>query len=66
MGINILEALCGVVLVWLLLPKFALTGYIAIIFFEEIFNFSLSISRLGRITRIEIFPKRKKIGCRGQ
>ncbi len=51
MGVNILDAFIGVVLVWLLLPKYALTAYIIIIFFEEIINFSLSIGRLAHILR---------------
>lgn len=50
MGINILEASIGVVLVYILLPAYALYAYIAIIFFEEIFNFSLSALRLVKIT----------------
>lgn len=53
MGINIMDAMLGVVLVYLLLPKYALTAYIAIIFFEEIFNFILSIIRLSKITGIK-------------
>lgn len=64
MGFNILDALCGVVLVYLLLPRFALTGYIGIIFFEEIFNFTLSIWRLSHVTEIRIFPKRANKKCR--
>ena len=52
MGINILDALCGVILVWLLLPKYALTAYIVIIYFNECLNFALSISRLSKVTRI--------------
>lgn len=46
MGINILDALLGVVLVWALLPKYALAAYIAIIYFNECLNFILSIRRL--------------------
>jgi len=64
MGFNILDALCGVILVYTLLPRFALNGYIAIIFFEEIFNFSLSIWRLSRVTEIKIFNLAVKIKCR--
>lgn len=55
MAFNIMDALLGVVLVYTLLPHFALEGYIAIIFFEELFNFSLSIWRLSRVTEIRIF-----------
>ena len=52
MGINILDALLGVLLVWFLLPKAALTAYIGIIYFNECLNFVLSISRLYTAARI--------------
>lgn len=51
MGINILDALLGVLLVWSVLPKFALSGYIAIIYFNECINFTLSMLRLYRVNR---------------
>ena len=50
MGINILDALAGLLLVWLLLPKYALNAYIGIIYFTEILNFVLSVGRLRRLT----------------
>lgn len=53
MGINILDALLGVVLVWTLLPKYALTAYIAIIYFNECLNFVLSIRRLLAVVDIK-------------
>ena len=51
MGINILDALSGLILVWWLLPKYALTAYIAIIYLTEILNFILSLWRLGKVLR---------------
>lgn len=51
MGINIIDALLGVILVWRVLPQFALTGYICIIYFNECLNFSLSLLRLRRVLR---------------
>ena len=51
MGINILDALIGLVLVWLLLPKYALSAYLAILYGTELLNFALSLGRLGRIMR---------------
>ena len=51
MGINILDSAVGLVLVWYLLPKYALAAYIAIIYFTEILNFLLSILRLWKIYR---------------
>ena len=50
MGINILDALAGLLLVWLLLPRYALRAYIGIIYFTEILNFLLSVFRLRRLT----------------
>jgi len=64
MGFNIIEAFCGVILVYTLLPKYALIGYIGIIFFEEIFNFSMSIGRLSRVTEINLFPMNVRNRCR--
>ena len=58
MGFNIMDAFLGVLLVYLLLPRFALEGYIAILFFEEIFNFSLSIWRLSRVTNLRLHIRR--------
>lgn len=60
MGFNIADAVLGVVLVYTLLPQFALRGYIAIIFFEEIFNFSLSLWRLSHVTELRLFPRKKR------
>lgn len=51
MGINILDALLGVILVWTMLPKGALTAYIVIIYFNECLNFTLSALRLRFILR---------------
>ena len=50
MGINIMDALVGLALVWWLLPKYALAAYIAIIYLTELFNFALSMLRLRKIT----------------
>lgn len=51
MGINILDAALGVLLVWQLLPIGALTAYMGIIYFNECLNFTLSISRLRRAVK---------------
>lgn len=55
MGINILDALLGVLLVWQVLPVYALKGYICIIYFNECLNFALSIMRLRKVTKIRLF-----------
>ena len=54
MGINLLDALLGVLLVWQVLPVFALKGYICIIYFNECLNFALSIMRLRKVTKIRL------------
>ncbi len=59
MGFNIVDSLLGVLLVYTLLPRFALEGYIAILFFEEVFNFSLSIWRLKKVVGFKFFTKCK-------
>ena len=51
MGINILDAGMGVLLVWQLLPVGALRAYIGIIYFNELLNFTLSVLRLRRALR---------------
>ncbi|HBD86727.1 MAG TPA: hypothetical protein DC001_04805 [Clostridiales bacterium] len=55
MWINILDALCGVLLVYTLLPTYALTAYICIIYFNELLNFTLSFSRLLKVAKIRLF-----------
>ena len=52
MGINVLDALLGVVLVWRVLPAYALTGNICIIYFNECLNFALSMLRLRKVIRL--------------
>lgn len=46
MGINLLDAGLGALLVYLLLPAGALTAYIGIIYFNELLNLTLSAARL--------------------
>ena len=49
MGINILDALLGVILTWQLLPLYAMDAYMGIIYFTEALNFVLSCIRLRQI-----------------
>lgn len=51
MAINILDALLGLLLVWQLLPRYALSAYIFTIYFTELVNFALSGLRLLRVLR---------------
>ncbi|MBE6529468.1 MAG: hypothetical protein E7680_02555 [Ruminococcaceae bacterium] len=46
MIINIADAALSVVLVWILVPKFGITGYLVTIYISELFNTVLSIHRL--------------------
>ncbi len=48
---NVCEAALGVLFVIILIPRYALGGYIFILFFCECFNFCLSMSRLIWICR---------------
>lgn len=52
MAYNIAEAALGLVLVWALLPRWALGGYVFTLYVCEVFNFSLSITRLRKITQM--------------
>lgn len=61
MGINIIDALLGVLLVYFFLPKYALTAYISIIFLGEIFNLSLSMLRLSKICGIGLKSKKDSV-----
>lgn len=63
MFINIGDSLLSIALVRALLPSFGAAGYVAVIIAAEIFNFSLSITRLHdavhfrlRITRSVLLP----------
>ena len=51
MGINIVDALLGLLLTWQLLPRYALAAYIGIIYATELLNFVLSAGRLWKVTR---------------
>lgn len=66
MGINILDALLGLVLVWQFLPRYALSAYIAIIYFTEILNFALSLARLIKIGALGFRSHRSSQGTAAQ
>ena len=59
MRYNVTEALLGVLLVIIVLPKKALSGYIFVLYFCEIFNFTLSILRLRKVSKELNNNKRK-------
>ena len=49
MAYNVAEAALGLGLVWALLPRWALGGYVFVLYFCEIFNFTLSLCRLHKV-----------------
>ena len=59
MCFNVAESVLGVLLVITLLPRWALNGYIFVLFFCEIFNFTLSITRLRKVAKFRLFPNQK-------
>jgi O-antigen/teichoic acid export membrane protein len=46
MNVNILDALVSVILVWLLLPRMGLWGYVVAIYVTETLNTTLSLCRM--------------------
>lgn len=54
MRYNIIDSLLSVILVYTLLPRFAVKGYIVMLFATEILNFTLSINRLNTISNFRI------------
>ncbi len=54
MNINIADALISVVLVWLLIPRMGINGYLITIYFSEVFNTVLSISHLLSVSQTPV------------
>lgn len=65
MGYNILDALAGVLLVYFLLPKYAIGGYVFAVFFTEVLNFALSLWKLLSITdlRLNLWAQARAFLC---
>ncbi len=59
MRYNIIDSALCVLMVWYLLPKYSVKGYIFILYASELINFYLSICRLIKICDIRIFPSIK-------
>lgn len=53
---NIMEAILNIALLAVLLPRYAIAGYIFTVYIKEIFNFALSIGRLSRVTPLGVTP----------
>lgn len=54
---NITDSIISVILVYVLLPRYAINAYICIIFFTECYNFALSIRHISKITTLLLKPK---------
>ncbi len=54
MNVNIIDALCSVILVWALLPRMGLSGYIIAIYATETLNTTLSLCRMLRMSGMKV------------
>ena len=54
MYINIADSILSVLMVYFLVPKWAIYGYLFMICFTEVFNFCLSIKRLASLTTLRL------------
>jgi stage V sporulation protein B len=51
MNVNIIDALISVIMVWLLVPRFGIGGYLITIYVSEFFNTVFSITHLLSLAR---------------
>ena len=56
MGVNIADAAISILLLLLFLPRYGISGYVAVIYITEIFNFALSLFRLCTALRPALSP----------
>lgn len=56
MRYNIIDSAICVALVYVLIPTYAVPGYIAILFISEILNFYLSLNRLITVSQVQLHP----------
>lgn len=56
MRYNIIDASVSVLLVWFLLPRYAIAGYLVTIYVTEMLNAFLSANRLIKVTKVPIKP----------
>lgn len=63
MGVNVLDSVLGLLLMALLLPRYALTGYVIVLYSTELFNFLLSAGRLRYFLKHKIKNSRNNL-CR--
>lgn len=62
MNVNITDALVSVILVWLLLPRFGLMGYVITIYFTETLNTTLSLTRMLTVSNMKVKLWRQVFG----
>ncbi len=54
MNVNIIDSTLSVILVWILLPRYGIGGYIFTLFITEILNAMLSVSKLLHATGLKV------------
>ncbi len=54
MNVNIADALASVILVWILTPRLGLYGYIITIYFTEILNTTLSLTKMLSVSKMRV------------
>lgn len=57
MVFNVMEGIINVVLLFVFLPKAAMIAYVAVMYVKECFNASLSLYRLGKVTKVDLNAK---------
>lgn len=62
MNVNIADALCSVLMVWLLLPQMGLQGYVITIYVTETLNTTLSLTRMLRVSHMAVNLKKHVFG----
>ncbi len=51
---NIIDSVLRIALIWVVIPRFGVAAYIGILYVSEIFNLTLSISRLARVSHMRL------------
>lgn len=62
MNVNITDALVSVIMVWLLLPRMGLWGYVLTIYVTETLNTTLSLLRMLRVSGMKVRLYKQVIG----
>ena len=62
MNVNIIDAGASVLLVWLLLPRMGLWGYVIAIYVTETLNTTLSLCRMLRLSRMSVKLRKQVFG----